>query len=146
MAFRFSLEAVLGYRRNLEEREELALEALFARRAAHLRDLHALRDAERKLIAFLQDTMRSATPAVEIQFSLLQRQGLHRQQKNCETQVEALACEIVQQRQRYQLARQRREIVESVRERQWRLYRLEQRRREQASLDEMHLLRRHRAH
>ncbi|HLI61846.1 MAG TPA: hypothetical protein VKV05_00505, partial [Terriglobales bacterium] len=53
-----------------------------------------------------------------------------------------LETEIAEQAARYRQARQQREVLASLRERQWCDYRLRQRRREQAALDELHLLRR----
>ena len=69
-------------------------------------------------------------------------QGLDRRQQLLREQLRQLASAIVEQRFRYQQQRRNREALEALREAQLRDYRLTQRRREQAQLDELHLLRR----
>lgn len=142
MAFQFTLEAVLGYRRSLEEREQRRLESLLARRAALLQQVRQVHDNYRQLQAAIEDTIeRQATPAVEIHFALAQQHAMQQQQERLQSDLQALAAEVTKQTGLYRGARQKREVLESLRDAQLRSYRLEQRRREQASLDEMFLLR-----
>jgi len=73
---------------------------------------------------------------------MAQLHGLERQQALLESRLRTLESEIAQQTARYRQERQKREVLESLREVQWREYRIRQQRREQAMLDELHLLRR----
>ena len=69
-------------------------------------------------------------------------QALERQQQLLHRNMSELETTITEQRSRYQQQRRNREVLEALREGQLRDYRLQQRRREQAQLDELHLLRR----
>jgi flagellar export protein FliJ len=143
MAFHFTLAAVLRYRQSLEEREELRLHSLLARQATLLQEVEHTRDAGLQLQNSLELALQqSAIPAVEVQFASLQRNGIERQQAVLESRRVKLASEIAQQTARYRQERQKREGLESLREMQWKDYRVRQVRREQAMLDELHLLRR----
>ena len=143
MAFHFTLAAVLRYRQSLEEREELRLHGLLVRRATLLQELEQSRDARLQLQTAIHRTLQqTAVAAAEIQFAMAQLHGLERQQALLESRLRTLESEIAQQTARYRQERQKREVLESLREVQWREYRIRQQRREQAMLDELHLLRR----
>lgn len=143
MAFHFTLAAVLRYRQSLEEREELRLHGLLVRRATLLQELEQSRGARRQLQTALHHALQQAAiAAAEIQFAMAQLNGLERQLAVLESRRLKLAGEIAQQTARYRQERQKREVLESLREAQWREYRVRQQRREQAMLDELHLLRR----
>jgi flagellar export protein FliJ len=143
MAFHFTLEAVLRLRQSLEDRELLLLQSLQSRRAALLSEVDELRQASFDLE---QETKQSMllrpTPAVEIHFAMARLQGLDRRRQLLREQLRRLDDAIVEQRLRFQQQRRNREVLEVLRDGQWRDYQLTQRRREQAQLDELHLLRR----
>ena len=67
---------------------------------------------------------------------------MENRQTRLQSQLQQLQKEIAQQMACYQQERRKREVLESLRDAQLRDYRLTQQRREQARLDEMHLLRR----
>jgi len=142
MAFHFTLEAVLRYWQSLEDQELLRLQTLLARRGALLSEVEQLRKASLHL---QQETKRAMllqpTPAVEIQFATARVNVLEHQQQLLLRQLDELQAAITEQRSRYQQQRRNREVLESLRNQQWRDYQLTQRRREQARLDELHLLR-----
>ena len=143
MPFRFTLEAVLGYRRSLEDREKMRLQPLLARRAAGQEELQRVRDAQRHLqTALHQELQRAPTPAIAVQFSVACLDSMENRQTRLQSQLQQLQKEIAQQMACYQQERCKREVLESLRDAQLRDYRLTQQRREQARLDEMHLLRR----
>lgn len=143
MAFHFTLEAVLRLRQSLEDRELLLLQSLLTRRAALLSEVEQLRQSSLNLEQKTKQAMLlRPTPAVEIHFAMAQLQGLDRRQQLLREQLRQLESAIVEQRLRYQQQRRNREALEALREAQLRDYRLTQRRREQAQLDELHLLRR----
>ena len=143
MAFHFTLEAVLRFRQSLEDRELLKLQSLLARRAALLNEHEQLRQAALNL---QQETnlalQQQPTPAVEIHFATARLNALERRQQPLQGQLHQLETAITEQRSLFQQQRRNREALETLRDTQWRDYRLVQQRREQARLDEMHLLRR----
>ena len=143
MAFHFTLEAVLRFRQSLEERELLCLQTLLSRRAALISELEHWRQTGFNLQQETRQAMlRQPTPAVEIHFVMAGLQAFERQQQLLREQLRQLEGEIVEQRSRFQQQRRNREVLETLRDAQLRDYRLTQRRREQAQLDELHLLRR----
>ncbi|MGB8885538.1 MAG: hypothetical protein WCC87_02395 [Candidatus Korobacteraceae bacterium] len=141
MAFRFTLEAVLRYRRSLEDREQMRLQPLLARRAALQQERQRAREARLRLqTALHQGLERAPVPAIEIQFSGVCLRGLEGGEALLQSQLQQLQSEITQQTARYQQERRKREVLESLRDGQLRDYRLRQQRREQALRDEMYLL------
>lgn len=143
MAFEFSLAAVLRYRQSLEERERLRLQSLHARRTALLREVHETREARAHWQTSIRQRLQQApTPAVEVQLATACCDGLERRQQQLQAGLLQLQVEITAQARRYQEQHQKREALESLRDLRLGEYRLLQRRREQAALDELFLLRR----
>jgi len=143
MAFHFTLETVLRYRQSLEDREWLRLQALLARRSATLSELEQYHQLSLDMAhATAQAMLVEPTPAVEIHFATARLQAMGRQQHLLRLQLSELETAIAEQRSRFAQQRRNREVLESLRDGQWRDYQLAQRRREQAQLDELHLLRR----
>jgi flagellar export protein FliJ len=143
MAFHFTLEAVLRFRQSLEDRELLRLQSLLARRMALVNEREQLQQATLNL---QQETnlalQQQPTPAVEIHFAMARLHALEQRQQIIEEQLHQLQSGIAEQRSLFRQQRHSREVLETLRDTQWRDYRLVQQRREQARLDEMHLLRR----
>jgi len=143
MAFHFTLEAVLRLRQSLEDRELLLLQSLLTRRAALRSEVEQLRQSSFNLEQEAKQAMLlRPTPAVEIHFAMARLQGLDGRLQLLREQLRQVESAIVEQRLRYQQQRRNREALEALREAQLRDYRLTQRRREQAQLDELYLLRR----
>jgi len=143
MAFHFTLEALLCFRQSLEDRELLRLQALLARRAALQHELEQLWQTGLNLQEATKRAMlERPTPAVEIQFAMARLDGFERQQQIIRERLHELEAAIREQRSRFERERRNREALEALRDAQLRDYRLAQRRREQAQLDELHLLRR----
>jgi len=143
MAFHFTLEAILRLRRSLEDSELLRLQALLTRRAALLHQLESLQQdnlnlQQRTGLAMLQ----RPTPAIEIHVAMDRVGVLRHQQQLVRTELGHLEGDIAEQRSRVEQQRRNREVLEALRDAQWRDYRLAQQRREQAQLDELPLLRR----
>lgn len=142
MAFHFTLEAVLRLRQSLEDRELLRLRALLARRAALLQEREEIRQTGLDLQGETKRALQQQpTPAVEIHFAMARWQGLERRQQVIGEQLHELDPAIAQQRSLFEQQRRNRQVLETLRDAQLRDYRLLQQRREQARLDEMHLLR-----
>ncbi len=145
MAFHFALDTVLRYRRSLEERERIHLQVLLAKRAAGLQEIEALRAARLRLNGELQHSLEQARiPAAELQLSVVRRNNIGQAVARVQFQLQELQTVIARQTERYRTERERSEVLHSLRDIQQREYQLIQRRREQAMLDELHLLRRRR--
>jgi flagellar export protein FliJ len=143
MAFHFTLEAVLRYRRGLEDREQLRLQPLLFARAALQAELQRAQQAHRQLQTVLHDGLqRGLTPAIEIHLSFQCIRGMESRETLLQSRLQQMQVEIDQQTERYRQERRKREVLESLRDTQLRDYRQQQQRREQARLDEMYLLRR----
>jgi flagellar export protein FliJ len=145
MAFHFTLDTVLRYRRSLEDHEQLRLKAMLLRRAAVLQQQELLRKARSELQTNLHHVLSQAgLSAAELQFSLIRSRDMQLSEERLNPPLRELQSEIVAQAARYQAERQRREVLESLRDVQLRNYETARTRREQSMLDELHLLRRHR--
>jgi len=145
MAFHFTLEVLLRYRQSLEDTEHLHLRARFAEQAALLHELRRTADSRLAFETAIGDALRATpVPAAEVRSSAARLTGIAHQQELLQQQLQQVRARIAQQTERYWRARQRRETLQSLRNRQVGEYRLQQRRRDQAAIDEIHLLRAHR--
>jgi flagellar export protein FliJ len=141
MAFRFSLAAVLKYRENLEQREYLALgrvhqeiaqvEAQLSRCEEWLSEITNLRTTE---------TARGIA-SVHLQDAYERERGLETQRDELQVKRQELNMKRLQCLKAYELARQKREILEELRNQQLNTYVLDQSRREQRKVDDMFLSR-----
>ena len=141
MAFEFTLEALLRYRRTLEENEQRRLVGLLARRAALQRQLEQAHDSLRRLQTTMLDMLEQPTVSAEIQFAVAQQKAIGEKQGLLRVDLQRLATEVAEQSQRYRTARRQREVLEALRTSQLRVYQARERRREQARQDELFLLR-----
>ncbi len=145
MAFQFTLEAVRRFRQSVEDRERLRLESLLVRRTGLLLELERSRQARLQLQQHLQrGLIGNPTPAAEIHFGVARLDAIASRQKRLQRQLQELQAAVAEQNSRFQQERRKREVLDSLRESQLREYRIRQQRREQAQLDELHLLGRER--
>lgn len=145
MAFQFTLEAVRRFRQSVEDRERLRLESLLARRTGLLHELELSRQASLQLQQHLQrGLIANPTPAAEIHFSVAWLDAVASREKWLQRQLQELQAAVAEQMSRFQQEQRKREVLDSLRESQLREYRILQQRREQAQLDELHLLGRER--
>jgi flagellar export protein FliJ len=142
MAFHFPLQAVLHFRQSLEHQQELRLRAA-NQQVARVQRLIEQMDLRRRENRSTQTNELSAgVTAAELRFELLCEGELLRHRRELEQQLLRLEQLRQQQRELLQQARWARETLESVRDRQLRVYQKEALRREQRSLDDLFLLRR----
>jgi flagellar export protein FliJ len=142
MPFRFPLQAVLHFRQSIEHQQELRLRAA-NQQVARVQRMIEVADAQRQnLYANQSKELSQGVSAAELQFGLLYEKDLLRQRKELEPQLTQAQQLRDLQREIFRRARQARETLESVRDRQLDLYRKEAARREQRSLDDLFLLRR----
>lgn len=142
MAFRFALQSVLHLRQSLEHQQELRLRAV-NQQVARVQHAMAQMDSRREQMRATrgQELQRGMTVA-ELRLELQCEDTLLRQRRELETQLARLQQLRDQQRAVLQQARQARETLEAVRDRQLSVYRQQAARREQRELDDLFLMRR----
>ena len=141
MAFRFTLEAVLSYRKNLEQREYLALGKVqqeLARVELLIQECE-IRMAE--ICSQRAEESGRGIASVHLQEFYARERA---QQRRCdELQIKLQELKVKRQHclKAYEQARQKREILEELRSQQLHAYVVEQGRREQQRLDDLFLSR-----
>jgi flagellar export protein FliJ len=141
MPFRFSLEAVLHFRRSIEHQHELRLR-LAHQQVAHMRHLIAQFDAA--IVALQQrqaQQLAAGMTAAEWTFQRSQIDRLRESRQNAERELARLETLRNHQQKVFQQARRERETFESLRTSHLREYERDAARREQRQLDELFLLR-----
>jgi flagellar export protein FliJ len=142
MPFQFPLQAVLHFRQSVEHQQELRLRAA-NQQVARVQRLIEVADAQRQsLYANQSKELSEGVSAAELQFGLLYEKDLLRHRKELDPQLAQVQQLRDQQREIFRRARQARETLESVRDRQLEIYKKDAARREQRSLDDLFLLRR----
>ena len=142
MAFHFSLEALLRFRRSLERQQELLLQeanyqvSLIRRQIADIDLLLASRAAQTR------QELRQGVAAAELHFGEDCESMLRHHRKHLERQ--ALQKEELRRERMEALkaARRGREVVETLRQQQFQVHRQDETRQEQRRLDDQFLLRR----
>jgi len=143
MAFHFTLQAVLRYRRTLEENERAQLERLLSRRAELSAQLRRTLEARVSLQSAVVTTLSyQSLRAAEVDFHSSRAQQMAERSERLRAELKKTAEGIMSQRERYLQQRRQRETLESVRSRQLEEYRHAQQRSEQARMEELFLLRR----
>lgn len=141
MAFRFTLEAVLRVRKSYERVERLRLLQIAAAMVQVQNEIAAaVRDSEAAR-RNLRERLASGSSGVEIQFEAACETVRASHRRALELRLAGLRKKHEAQRMAYRIARQKREILENLRERQLREFLREEARRDQRALDELYLLR-----
>ncbi len=141
MAFRYKLETLLRLQRSLEHQEENRLLICVARIAGLNAALQAWEDARRQRDAGVWQDFTQPNPACLLQFASLWEQTARAREKEIREQLRLAELARQEQWKVYRLARQKRETLESLREREATAYTAEYLRSMQRDLDEAHLLR-----
>lgn len=146
MAFRFALAPILRLRQSIERQRTLELQK------ANLQVSRA-QETLAQLERFLRDTdqsdargLRAGCTAAELQFAALLRENLLRFRQELQSDIQKF--ELVRQKAlaAYHQAYREREILETLRAQQRRLYQQEQARRQQREQDSDYLLQRWHRH
>jgi flagellar export protein FliJ len=144
MAFHFSLRPILRLRASYERLERLRLLALAAAIVRVREEIAALERESQNARGLMREGLALGVTGAEIQFDTACERFRTDRKQVLETQLAELEGKQERQRVAYRAARQKREILENLRERQWNEYRQKQARREQQGLDELYLLGRRR--
>src|SRR5581483_309571 len=142
MAFRFALGSLLRLRQSIEHQQELLLQKATQAVLSVQRDIE---DVDRRVATILTaeaDQLGLGVTAAELQFAELCRSLLREFRSDLEHELGRRQEARQQQSERFQAARRDREVIESLRQRQLQVYRVQENRREQRRMDDLLLLRR----
>jgi flagellar export protein FliJ len=139
MPFHFSLQPLLRLRQSLEQREQLRLEIVVKEVVRTRQELEALEQEHRASAHRLSVSMQSGMRGAELHFQEAAATARLQVILDCRHRLGELERLRVAQLAVLHKARQDREILESIRQRQMDLYRQEQKRREQQRVDELFL-------
>jgi len=145
MSFRFSLAAVLTYRESLEHREYIALEQI---QQEILRiEAHLLQVEEWRTTAAQQRSAELArgVSSVALQQAYEYELALERYRDLQQDKLRELKNRSKQQLKNYEVARQKRQVLDELRGHQFAAYTRAQARQQQHLLDELFLARRRRS-
>jgi len=144
MPFQFPLAAVLQYRKSLEEQEYLALERIH----------HEITGVEGQIARaeeWLVDARQSrasdlarGVASIHLQGAYDRELALERQRDSLQSQLRELKHKLQQHLKSYEVARQKREVLDELRHRQLDVYARHQAKRQQNVLDDLFLSRRRR--
>jgi flagellar export protein FliJ len=137
MAFRFSLAAVLKYREELEKREERVLEQ---RREAIARleaQLASTQEQRLLIVAERNALLERGTLGDDLLFATEQEQQMKALEETLQKQISEAMREYQEQMKIFLAARQKREVLEELRNTRKETYETEQARREQQTIDEI---------
>jgi flagellar FliJ protein len=141
MAFRFTLAAVLKYRKNLEQREYLALGRVQQEIAQTEAQLHECTQLLSEIANLRSAETVRGIASVHLQDAYERERRLEQQRDELQIKRQELAVKRQQCLKAYELARQKREVLEKLREQQLDAYVLDQARREQHRVDDLFLSR-----
>jgi len=141
MAFQFKLAAVLRYRESLEQREYLALQKIqleIAQMDAQIRQCQEQYAAARK---HRETELARGLASIHLQAVYEEELALEKHLDKLQAQRKELEAKRQQCLKTYQLARQKREVLDRLRMRQLDAYRRAQAKRQQNTLDDIFLSR-----
>lgn len=141
MAFRFSLAAVLKYREELEKREERALEQRREALARLESQLAKTQEYRLQIVAERNALLERGTLGDDLIFATEQEQQMKRLEEDLRKQISAAMLEYEEQMKIFLAARQKREVLEELRDARKESYEVQQARREQQEIDEIFIAR-----
>ena len=144
MGFEFPLEAILRLRRGLERMERLKLEALASEQALARTELESISRELFESQRRFQERIVDDTFGSEIQFEELLADRVCATQRRLKMRISELEQLRLLQIGVFTNARQRREVLENLRDRKLAAYRQDVLRHEQQGLDDVFLMRQNR--
>ena len=141
MAFQYRLESLLRLQRSIEHQEENRLLACSARVAGLRADLQVWEELRLRRRENVCGDLSQGTSGIFLQFAADWDQSVRQLEKEIRRQLEAAVNAQREQMQSYRKARQKREVLESLKQQGETAYTTELLRRIQQGLDETHLIR-----
>lgn len=141
MTFRFRLAAVLRFRQSVEHSEEAALYRIVQEITAAELELEQVETRQDRLRAQREQDLTRKLPAIHLLEIVERELDLKNTADGLRLRLLQLETQRLQQMAIYQAARQDRQILSELHERQRHAYQLEQRRQEQKMLDDLFLAR-----
>jgi len=141
MAFRFPLRALLRLRQGYERREQLRLQILTRELHQARQRLETLNQEQTAARKQLEESLRAGMAGAELHFEVACAAERAKHHKALAEQSVKLAAQRENQLGIFRRAQQQRKVVESLRDRQYELYRRIQARRAQQQMDELFLFR-----
>jgi len=141
MAFHFSLAAVLKLRESIEQQEYLTLEKIHQEIARSQSEISNVELHQAELQQDRDKQLSASMPSVHLQNIFERIFALERRKDALKVALAELAVKKDQQLKIYSEARQKREVLESMRERQHSIYQREETKRQQALMDDLFLAR-----
>jgi len=141
MAFRFTLDAVLRFRESVEHSEEAALLLIVRQIIEAEQELQQV-DAEQVRIREQREKdLALKLPAAHLMEITERELELKGAADELRVRLQQLETQRLTQLGVYQIARQDRQVLSEIRERQRHAYQLQQKRQEQKTLDDLYLTR-----
>jgi flagellar export protein FliJ len=137
MAFRFPLDGLLRLRATLTRQEEMRLGSITHQLNLARQQLEAMQARRQEFDRKLQAELKQGTQAGEYQLRLVGRRGLREAEQRLARLLAELQRAWNNQREKFKEARQREEILESIRQNQFATYKEKQRRRDQQLIDDL---------
>jgi flagellar export protein FliJ len=146
MSFHFSLATVLKLRETIERREYLALERILMEIAYAEAQLREVDEWLSLVVQRRQADLAEGLPSIHLQGLFEQELALEHRRDALRLELEKLMVKRQQHVKAYELARQKREMLNELRARQLDAYTRNRARREQSAIDDLFLSRRKRDH
>lgn len=141
MPFRFSLENILSFRKNVEHAEELSLNKILQEIAAAQQELQRMKTEHQMLRAQRDRDLTKGLPAAYLQELTEKEQYLENAIEIIGVQLKNLDNKREAQLAILRAAQQNREVLDEMRKQKHTTYQREQNRREQKVLDDLFLAR-----
>jgi flagellar export protein FliJ len=139
MPFRFSLDAVLTYRQTIEQRESLALDRIVYEMANLKRQLREAEESSATQIRGRDSELAAGVQSASLRDTYEQLRALERLRESIAKRLQELEGKREKQQKVYELARQKREILDQLRTERRNLYMRQQTKKQQAMLDDLFL-------
>jgi flagellar biosynthesis chaperone FliJ len=144
MSFQFSLAAVLSFRESLEQREYLALERIQSEIGRTEAQILEIGEKLGTMTQLRETELFRGIRSVHLQQAYEDELALERHLNLLQDRLRELKSRRQQQLKSYDLARQKRRVLDELRSHQLEIYTREQARRQQILLDDLFLARRKR--
>lgn len=137
MPFDFQLRGLLRLRKIHEQRERMRLMVLNASRGRVRAEIDETASRRAREFEALERRLEAGMAAEDVQLEEASLQLTYRRQRELVKLIEALDLQVSKQVEVFWESQKKRKVIESVRERQWKAYRLIEERREQQTLDDL---------